>query len=978
MKKLLTIFSTTILMGVAACQQVELPEESVRVDGPEFTAKIEAFDAEAKTALDGNSVVWSAQDQIAVFQGTAAADKYQVDEKCIGTTQGRFGIVAKGESLAGDGFDANIAIYPYQADLTVAAVVEDGKPTAYQIAGVTIPSVQTYTANTFSNGSFLMAAVTDDLTDHALGFKNLCGALKLQLKGTCKVKTISLQGNDGELLSGDATVTMYPDGSVPNLEMSAQASSTVTLDCSSGVPLNESTATDFIIAIPPTAFDRGFTATITDVQGAVTKLLTTKPNHVDRSYLHEMPPLPVETGDYFSSDAAAIHISFDDVVACISNLSTNRYSSLFDEPFFGWLKELHTAYGAKFSLYIYDLAKLAAVPSTYSEEFFESRHWLKFGLHAKSSGYNYASGTYEGAQADWNSLIEHVVRITGSHQSIDRIPRLHNFAGNLESVKGMRDAHSGALGFLGADDGRISYHLSESQNQLLINQSFYMDTENDIAIFRTNYRGERLASADGMYEKMEAFLNNPTYSHCFGPFVWFTHEPYVYKNSALTEYCRNVEDVCRFARDHNIMFVYPQDRIDLDTTSGAYVYEVESPGSLSPNDMYRKTPLYTLPGGQDGFIHKGLSFQGNGSGTITIRDVQTGTSCGTMKWDKVDLLKPHDNSVSKNVGSVANQALSIPWTLKSTYSSSTGLITSGTRAVSPKLPLSDYSDFIFTVTSCTFIVSCYDKHDAYLGQISRDLAGLVIGTGQWLPAGTHITKDLILSAAPDTDHISLIAYNNEDPTYEAAYSGNILYVYSNVYNNYSSQSDKHIGECCVYEVHGAANVWANSLVQVLKVGFINDLDHWPAASESRPYGNFLVDEENEFLYVYVMYSSKKQTYWYKFDLPDVSDGVWDEGYDCYVKILDITDVKDQWTTPLQNYVQGACVHDGLIWSTEGFSATSGTNLARMRIIDPSRKSQIAVFNFYADGDPVEPEFIDFYNGRCYYGSVKRMYMLELL
>ena len=949
------------------------------VTGPEFSAKIEDFGAETKTALaNGSSVVWSAGDQIAIFQGTEAADTYQVDEKCVGTTEGRFGIVAKGESLAGDVFDANIAIYPYQAGLTVTPVVEDGQPTAYQITGVTIPSVQTYTANTFSNGSFLMAAVTDDLTDHTLSFKNLCGALKLQLKGTCKVKSISLQGNDGEPLSGDAIVTIHPDGSTPKLEMSAQASTIVTLDCASGFQLNEAIATDFIIAIPPTAFDKGFTATITDVQGAVTKLSTTKPNHVDRSYLHEMPALHAETGDYFSSDAAAIHISFDDVVACISNLSANSYSSLFDEPFFGWLKELHTAYGAKFSLYIYDLAKLAAVPSTYRDEFFEARHWLKFGLHAKSSGYNYASGTYEGAQADWNSLVEHVVRITGSHQSLDRIPRLHNFAGNLESVKGMRDACSGALGFLGADDSRISYHLSESQNQLLINQSFYMDTDNDIAIFRTNYRGERLASADGMYEKMEAFMNNPTYSHCFAPFVWFTHEPYVYKNSALTEYCRNVEDVCRFAHANNIMFVYPQDRIDLDTTTGAYVYEVESPGALSPNDMYRKTPLYTLSGGQDGFIHKGLSFQGNGSGTITIRDVQTGTSCSTMKWDKVDLIKPHDNSMSKKVSAVQDIQLDISWKLQSTYSSSTGLLTSGSRAVSPKLPLTDYSNFSFTVTSCTFIVSCYDKNDNYLGQISKDLAGLVIGTGQWLPAGTHITKDMILSAAPETDHISLIAYNNEDPTYEAAYSGDVLYVYSNVYNNYASQSDKHIGECCVFEVHGAANVWANSLVQVLKVGFIDDLDRWPAASESRPYGNFLVDDEKECLYVYVMYSSKKLTYWYKFDLPDVSDGVWDEDYDCYVKTLKITDVKDQWTTPLQNYVQGACVHDGLIWSTEGFSATSGTNLARMRIIDPSRKSQIAVFNFYADGDPVEPEFIDFYNGRCYYGSVKQMYMLELL
>ena len=156
------------------------------------------------------------------------------------------------------------------------------------------------------------------------------------------------------------------------------------------------------------------------------------------------------------------------------------------------------------------------------------------------------------------------------------------------------------------------------------------------------------------------------------------------------------------------------------------------------------------------------------------------------------------------------------------------------------------------------------------------------------------------------------------------------------------------------------------------------MECWPAASEARPYGNFVVDEQNGYLYVYVMYSSKKLTYWYRFDLPEVSDGVWDEGYGCYVKTLELADVKCHWTTPLQNYIQGACVHDGLIWSTEGFSATSGANLARMRIIDPSLKSQIAVFHFYSDGDPVEPEFIDFYDGKCYYGSVKQMYTIDLL
>ena len=966
------------MLAVTGCQQVEPIVEPEVVEGPAFTAQIEVFGAGTKTALEGgNSVVWSAADQLAIFQGTSVADKYQVDDASVGGDNGTFRIVANGESAASGSFDANIALYPYEEDLTCTPTVKDGEVTAYQISGVTIPATQTYAANSFPDESFLMAAMTEGLNDHTLNFRNLCGALKLQLKGTAKVRKIELTGNDGEPLAGDATVTVYPDGTVPSLTMSENASTSITLDCGEGVQLNEQTATDFLITVPPTAFEKGFTATITDIQGGATRLTTPKPNRINRSYVHSMPEMTVDMDDFFALDAKSIHISFDDVVACITNLSINSYSSLFDEPFFGWLEELHTTYGAKFSLYIYDLIKLASVPATYQQEFHEAREWLKFGLHARSSGYNYASGTYEAAQSDWNTFIENIVRITGSYQSVDRIPRLHNFAGNLESVTGMRDGKCGALGFLGADDNRISYHLTEEQNKILIDESSFMDSKNNLIIFRTNYRGEHLNSAEGMYEKMENFMDNATYSNCFNPFIWFTHEPYVYKNSVLTEYAQNVEDVCRFAHDYDIPFVYPQNRIDLDTTSGGYAYEVESSGIMSPNDMYSRKSLYTQ-GGQDGIIYNGLSFRGNGSGSIAIRNVSTGASMGTMKWDKADLLKPHDNSVSKTVRTVMNTPLQLPWKLQSTYNSADGLLASGSRAVSPKLPLSRYSDFSFTVNSCTFIVSCYDADDNYLGQINTDLDGLYIGSGQWLPAGTVMTKESILSVAPETDHVSLIAYKNEVPEYESTYSGETLHIYSNIYNNYSSQEDKHIGECCVYNVHGTANVWNNTLAQVLKVGFINDLSCWPSASEARPYGNFIVDHENGYIYVFVMYSSKKLTYWYRFKLPDVTDGVWNDTYGCPVKTLEISDIVDQWTTPLQNYIQGACVYDGLIWSTEGFTATSGTNVARMRIIDPDRQSQIAVFNFYADGDPIEPEFIDFYKNTCYYGSVNQMYILNLL
>jgi lysophospholipase L1-like esterase len=297
-----------MLVVVTSCRQIEPLVEQELSQGPEFTAEIESFDPETKTALDGNSVVWSAADQIAVFQGMAKADKYQVNDDCVGTTSGTFGIVAKGEAAAEETFNANIAIYPYQDGLAVTPT----SATEYKITGLTIPSTQTYTANTFSSGSFLMAAITDDLDGHTLSFRNLCGALKLQLKGTAKVKTIELKGNDSEPLSGDAIVKVYPDGSAPEITMSQDTSPIVTLDCGDGVQLDETTATDFIITVPPTTFENGFTATVTCTDGGVAKIETAKPNPIQRSYIHTMPEITVEAeyeikilaiGNSFSTDA---------------------------------------------------------------------------------------------------------------------------------------------------------------------------------------------------------------------------------------------------------------------------------------------------------------------------------------------------------------------------------------------------------------------------------------------------------------------------------------------------------------------------------------------------------------------------------------------------------------------------------------------------------------------------------------------------
>ena len=298
MKRLFTIFCMGVLLAATACQQAELPMDDLTqqaVEGPEFSAQIGVFDGDTKTVMDGKSVLWSLGDQIAIFQGTAVADKYQVNDDCVGQSKGTFSIVAKGDGAALGAFDANVAIYPYNDDLSCSDVVTDGGVTAYRIDGIIIPSTQSYANGSFTDGSFPMAAVSDGVAEHALSFRNLCGVLKLRLKGTATVKTIELCGNGEELLSGAADLLLYADGAIPTLTMSVDACKTVAVDCGEGVQLSEDAATEFYIAVPPTAFEKGFNILITDTEGKIDRLSTSKSNQIKRSCIHGMPEIVVRT-----------------------------------------------------------------------------------------------------------------------------------------------------------------------------------------------------------------------------------------------------------------------------------------------------------------------------------------------------------------------------------------------------------------------------------------------------------------------------------------------------------------------------------------------------------------------------------------------------------------------------------------------------------------------------------------------------------
>ena len=265
---------------IAACNK---PESSVpSQESNIITAQIEQEPA-TKTYMDAhNNIRWSEGDQIVGFMKSSLGLKYQILPSSVGKTSASFENVSgsNGNINAGTEWDHNIVYYPYSNS------IEAAKSGSNYTLDVTLPSEQTYAAESFGNGAMAMVAVSEN---NNITFKNILGGMKLQLRGTQKVKSIKLQGKNNEKLSGAATVTAYTDETKPAITMSSSASTSVTLNCGSGVQLSESSATEFVISLPPVLFSQGFTVTVTDTESKTYTVETDKANTVLRSSILNMP-----------------------------------------------------------------------------------------------------------------------------------------------------------------------------------------------------------------------------------------------------------------------------------------------------------------------------------------------------------------------------------------------------------------------------------------------------------------------------------------------------------------------------------------------------------------------------------------------------------------------------------------------------------------------------------------------------------------
>ena len=268
MKKIFISLSMLALGFMASCQQEEVLNETSQLKSSlEFTASLEekAASRTQLSPLDEENniykVLWSEKDALSVHESENSHARYII-KNGTGTVRGTFrwaggDMIAGTENWNGES-EMFIGVYPY-SDATTIEKSDKG----FRIY-TEIPTVQTFTKESFTTNEFPMVAVSKD---NDFAFKNAGTIIILPLKGKAKIASATLESK-AHKIAGKAIVTANKeDNWIPRTDVT-NGENKVVLSCGEGVELKSDEATKFFFVMAPGTHEANdLSIKFTDVQG---------------------------------------------------------------------------------------------------------------------------------------------------------------------------------------------------------------------------------------------------------------------------------------------------------------------------------------------------------------------------------------------------------------------------------------------------------------------------------------------------------------------------------------------------------------------------------------------------------------------------------------------------------------------------------------------------------------------------------------
>lgn len=186
-------------------------------------------------------------------------------------------------------------------------------------------------------------------------------------------------------------------------------------------------------------------------------------------------------------------LSLDDNILFLKDISDNstRYESIFDNPYLGFLKEVHDTYGTKIHVNIYYQTEgfnLSQMTDKFRNEWKTNSGWLRLSFHALQNKPDnpYMNSGYDEVERDCELVKAEILRFAGEEQ-FDHVTTLHWGAATLEGTRALRDGgYTGLAGYFNVKAGEspVSYYLDMDQRHHLNERFIWRDNKEGIIFSR--------------------------------------------------------------------------------------------------------------------------------------------------------------------------------------------------------------------------------------------------------------------------------------------------------------------------------------------------------------------------------------------------------------------------------------------------------------------------------------------------------------
>jgi len=226
-------------------------------------------------------------------------------------------------------------------------------------------------------------------------------------------------------------------------------------------------------------------------------------------------------------------LSLDDNIWFLKDLSVNagKYKSIFDNPYLGFLKQVHDTYGTKIHINIFYQTEgfnLSQLTAKYKDEWKANAEWIRLSFHAlqEKPDRPYQHAGYDEVKTDCEKVMHEIRRFAGQ-ELISPVTTLHWGEAKVEGSRALRDAgYTTQVGYfdVDSDEAPVSYYLDVAQKRHISKRSIWRDNSEGITFVRIS-QVINLYALEEIVPKLEEVRKDPRRSEFIELMI---HEQYFY------------------------------------------------------------------------------------------------------------------------------------------------------------------------------------------------------------------------------------------------------------------------------------------------------------------------------------------------------------------------------------------------------------------------------------------------------------------